>query len=112
MEYTDEDIEFARQILTHREELEDALVEKWMEDEEHMRLLDELAADRKSRRMTLYWSVAISIILILVLYIGRGVEGWKNLKEEKSGVRDCLFDTVIPVMDDCYTAEPQRQVGN
>ena len=48
MEYTDEDIEFARQILTHREELEDALVEKWMEDEEHMRLLDELAAERKN----------------------------------------------------------------
>ena len=109
MEYTDEDIEFARQILTHREELEDALVEKWMEDEEHMRLLDELAAerknlsegdferqeteelasleqaeaDRKSRRMTLRWSVASSIILIVALYVGRGVDEWRNLNEER-----------------------------
>ena len=112
MEYTDEDIEFARQILTRGEELEEALVKKWMEDEVHVRLLDELAADRKSRRMTLYWSVAISIILILVLYIGRGVEEWKNLHEEKSGVRDCLFDTVIPVRNDRYTAELRRQLGN
>ena len=109
MSYRDEDIEFARQILTHREELEDALVEKWMEDEEHMRLLDELAAerknlsegdferqeteelasleqaeaDRKSRRMTLRWSVASSIILIVALYVGRGVDEWRNLNEER-----------------------------
>lgn len=48
MRYTDEDIEFAGRILTHREELEDEFVEKWMEDREHVRLLDELAAVRKN----------------------------------------------------------------
>lgn len=109
MEYTDEDIEFAGRVLTHREELEDELVEKWMEDWEHVQLLDELAAerknlsegdferqeteelasleqaeaDRKSRRMTLRWSVASSIILIVALYVGRGVDEWRNLNEER-----------------------------
>jgi putative anti-sigma factor len=109
MRYTDEDIEFAGRILTHREELEDEFVEKWMEDREHVRLLDELAAvrknlsagdferlengelarleqsvaDRKSRRMTLRWSVAASIVLIVALYVGRGVDEWRNLNEER-----------------------------
>ena len=109
MRYTDEDIEFAGQILTHREELEDEVVEKWMEDKDHVRLLDELAAvrknlvvgdfghleteelarleqsvaDRKGRRMTLRWSVAASIILIVALYVGRGVDEWRTLNEER-----------------------------
>lgn len=109
MRYTDEDIEFAGWILTHREELEDEVVEKWMEDKEHVQLLDELAAvrknlsagdferleteelarleqslaDRKGRRMTLRWSVAASIVLIVALYVGRGVDEWRNLNEER-----------------------------
>ncbi|WP_099290170.1 MULTISPECIES: FecR family protein [unclassified Butyricimonas] len=109
MRYCDEDIEFAGQILTNREELDDAAVELWMKDKEHVRLLDELAtmrerlaveefghleteeltrlkqsvADRRSRRMTLRWSVAASIILIVALYVGRGVDEWKNLNEER-----------------------------
>ena len=47
MRYCDEDIEFAGQILTNREELDDAAVELWMKDKEHVRLLDELATMRE-----------------------------------------------------------------
>lgn len=109
MRYCDEDIEFAGQILTNREELDDVAVELWMKDKEHVRLLDELAsvrerlaveefghleteelirlkqsaAERKGRRMTLRWSVAASIILIVALYVGRGVDEWRNLNEER-----------------------------
>lgn len=107
MKYCDEDIEFAGQILTNREELDDTAVELWMKDKEHVRLLDELAtvrerlaveefghlemeeltrlkqsvADRRSRRMTLRWSVAASIVLIAALFIGRTVDEWRNLDE-------------------------------
>ena len=109
MRYCDEDIEFAGQILTNREELDDTAVELWMKDKEHVRLLDELAtvrerlaveefghlemeeltrlkqsvADRRSRRMTLRWSVAASIVLIAALFIGRMVDEWRNLDEER-----------------------------
>lgn len=109
MGYTDEDIEFAGRILTEREELEDDVVARWMEDKEHVQLLDELAtfrgkissdeykrleteefarlvqsmADRKSRRMTLHWSVAASIILLIALFISRALEEWHTLDEER-----------------------------
>ena len=109
MRYCDEDIEFAGQILTNREELDDAAVELWMKDKEHVRLLDELATmrerlaveefghlemeelarlkqsavDRKGRWMTLRWSVAASIVLIAALFIGRTVDEWRNLDEER-----------------------------
>ena len=102
MRFQDEDIEFAGRILTNREELDDDVVEQWMEDTEHIRLLDELAAvrerlsgseykqlevgefkrltqsvaDRKSRRMTLRWSVAASIILLISLFVGRTINGF------------------------------------
>ena len=109
MRYCDEDIESAGQILTNREELDDAAVELWMKDKEHVRLLDELATmrerlaveefghlemeelarlkqsavDRKGRWMTLRWSVAASIVLIAALFIGRMVDEWRNLDEER-----------------------------
>ena len=43
MRYTDEDIEFANLILTDRENLDDAKVEAWMKDPEHVMLLKEFA---------------------------------------------------------------------
>lgn len=85
MKYTDEDIEFANLILIDRENQDDAEVEAWMEDPEHVMLLKEFATvyqkrrnvdfyrdkkeefvrlentiqERKSRRMTLRWSVLL-----------------------------------------------------
>ena len=90
MGYTDEDIEFANLILTNRENLDDTKVEEWMKDPEHVMLLKEFATvyqkrmnidfnrdkkeefarlentiqERKSRRMTLRWSVAASVIFV------------------------------------------------
>lgn len=39
MRYNDEDIEFANLILTDRENLDDAEVNAWMEDPEHVKFL-------------------------------------------------------------------------
>ena len=107
MGYTDEDIEFANLILTDRGNLDDAKVEVWMKDPEHVMLLKEFATvyqkrmnidfnrdkkeefarlentiqERKSRRMTLRWSVAASVILFIGLFVGRMVNEWLNLDE-------------------------------
>lgn len=107
MRYTDEDIEFANLILTDRGNLDDAKVEVWMKDPEHVMLLKEFATvyqkrmnidfnrdkkeefarlentiqERKSRRMTLRWSVAASVILFIGLFVGRMVNEWRNLDE-------------------------------
>ena len=107
MGYTDEDIEFANLILTNRENLDDTKVEEWMKDPEHVMLLKEFATvyqkrmnidfnrdkkeefarlentiqERKSRRMTLRWSVAASVILFIGLFVGRMVNEWRNLDE-------------------------------
>ena len=107
MRYTDEDIEFANLILTDRENLDDAKVEAWMKDPEHVILLKEFATvyqkrmnidfnrdkkvefarlentiqERKSRRMTLRWSVAASVILLIGLFVGRMVNEWRDLDE-------------------------------
>lgn len=109
MRYTDEDIEFANLILTDRENLDDAKVEEWMKDSEHVMLLKEFATvyqqrmnidfnrdkkeefarlentiqERKSRRMTLRWSVAASVILLVGLFVGRAVDEWRNLDRER-----------------------------
>ena len=107
MGYTDEDIDFANLILTDRGNLDDAKVEVWMKDPEHVMLLKEFATvyqkrmnidfnrdkkeefarlentiqERKSRRMTLRWSVAASVILFIGLFVGRMVNEWRNLDE-------------------------------
>ena len=107
MGYTDEDIEFANLILTDRGNLDDAKVEVWMKDPEHVMLLKEFATvyqkrmnidfnrdkkeefarlentiqERKSRRMTLRWSVAAYVILFIGLFVGRMVNEWRNLDE-------------------------------
>ena len=107
MGYTDEDIEFANLILTDRGNLDDAKVEVWMKDPEHVMLLKEFATvyqkrmnidfnrdkkeefarlentiqERKSRRMTLRWSVAASVILFIGLFVGRMGNEWRNLDE-------------------------------
>lgn len=107
MRYTDGDIEFANLILTDRENLDDTKVEVWMKDPEHVMLLKEFATvyqkrmnidfnrdkkeefarlentiqERKSRRMTLRWSVAASVILLIGLFVGRMVNEWRDLDE-------------------------------
>ena len=109
MRYNDEDIEFANLILTDRENLDDAEVNAWMEDPEHVKLLQEFATayqvrmnknfdrdkekefarlerdfyERKSRRMTLRWSVAASIILLVGLFVGRTVTEWRDLDDAR-----------------------------
>lgn len=109
MKYTDEDIEFANLILIDRENQDDAEVEAWMEDPEHVMLLKEFATvyqkrrnvdfnrdkkeefvrlentiqERKSRRMTLRWSVAASIILMVGLFVGRTVNEWRDLDDAR-----------------------------
>ena len=109
MRYNDEDIEFANLILTDRENLDDAEVDAWMEDPEHVKLLKEFATayqvrmnknfdqdkeeefarlerdiyERKSRRMTLRWSVAASVILLVGLFVGRTVNEWRDLDEAR-----------------------------
>ena len=109
MKYTDEDIEFANLILTDRENQDDMKVEAWMEDPEHVKLLKEFATvyqtrrnvdfnrdkkeefvrlentiqERKSRRMTLRWSVAASIILMVGLFVGRTVNEWRDLDDAR-----------------------------
>lgn len=49
MRYNDEDIEFANLILTDRENLDDAEVNAWMEDPEHVKLLQEFATAYQAR---------------------------------------------------------------
>lgn len=109
MRYTDEDIEFANLMLTDRENLDDAKVEAWMKEPEHVMLLKEFATvyqkrmnidfnrdkkrefarlentiqERKSRRMTLRWSVAASVILLISLFVGRTVSEWWDLDEAR-----------------------------
>ena len=109
MRYTDEDIEYANLILTDRENLDDAEVDEWMKDPKHIKILKEFAAAyqsrmnmsfdkdkskefarleesiyaKKSRRMTLRWSVAASIVLLIGLYVGRAIDEWRNLDEER-----------------------------
>lgn len=93
MEYKKEDIEFAYRLLNDRESLEDSLVEEWMKVPLNLRLLNDMEVvrerlsetegeseteqlerlmyERRSRKMTLYWSVAIAGLLALALLISR-----------------------------------------
>ena len=109
MSYRDEDIEFANRILTQREELNEEEVAAWLREKDHVVLLDEIATirqklsgrgygedvdveyqrleqavyDRKSRRMTLRWSVAASIILLVGLFVGRMINDVRDIHEEQ-----------------------------
>ena len=109
MGYTNDDIEFANRLLTRREELNDEEVTAWLKEKDHVELLDEIAAirqklsgqsygengeeeflyleksiyDRKSRRMTLRWSIAASIILLVGLFVGRTINGVRDIHEEQ-----------------------------
>ena len=109
MGYKDDDIEFANRLLTRREELNDEEVTAWLKEKDHVELLDEIAAirqklsrqsygesgeeeflyleksiyDRKSRRMTLRWSIAASIILLVGLFVGRTINGVRDIHEEQ-----------------------------
>ena len=109
MGYKDDDIEFANRLLARREELNDEEVTAWLKEKDHVELLDEIAAirqklsgqsygenseeeflyleksiyDRKSRRMTLRWSIAASIILLVGLFVGRTISGVRDIHEEQ-----------------------------
>ena len=109
MDYKDDDIEFANRLLARREELNDEEVTAWLKEKDHVELLDEIAAirqklsrqsygesgeeeflyleksiyDRKSRRMTLRWSIAASIILLVGLFVGRTINGVRDIHEEQ-----------------------------
>ena len=105
----DDDIEFANRLLARRDELNDEEVTAWLKEKDHVELLDEIAAirqklsgqsygengeeeflyleksiyDRKSRRMTLRWSIAASIILLVGLFVGRTINGVRDIHEEQ-----------------------------
>ena len=109
MDYRDDDIEFANRLLTRREELADEEVTAWLKEKDHVELLEEIAAirqkltegesqindedefrrleeniyDQKSRRMTLRWSIAASIILLVGLFVGRTINGVRDMHEEQ-----------------------------
>ena len=109
MDYKNDDIEFANRLLTRREELNDEEVTAWLKEKDHVELLDEIAAirqklsgqsygenseeeflyleksiyDLKSRRMTLRWSIAASIILLVGLFVGRTISGVRDIHEEQ-----------------------------
>ena len=93
MKYNEKDIEFANQILTRRNELENELVEAWMSNPLHVEMLKEFVAIReeytnwdfeiikgeererlqraitrkKKRQLVMRWSVAASVILCVAL---------------------------------------------
>ena len=109
MGYKDDDIECANRLLTRREELNDEEVTAWLKEKGHVELLDEIAGirqklsglsygendgeeflrleesiyDQKSRRMTLRWSVAASVILLIGLFVGRAIDGVRDMREDQ-----------------------------
>ena len=116
MDYKDDDIEFANRLLTRREELNDEEVTAWLKEKNHVELLDEIAAirqklsgqsygengeeeflhleksiyDQKSRRMTLRWSIAASIILLVGLFVGRTINGVRDMHEEQELAKNVM----------------------
>ena len=116
MDYKDDDIEFANRLLTRREELNDEEVTAWLKEKDHVELLDEIAAirqklsgqsygengeeeflhleksiyDQKSRRMTLRWSIAASIILLVGLFVGRTINGVRDMHEEQELAKNVM----------------------
>ena len=116
MDYKNDDIEFANRLLTRREELNDEEVTAWLKEKDHVELLDEIAAirqklsgqsygengeeefqhleksiyDQKSRRMTLRWSIAASIILLVGLFVGRTINEVRDMHEEQVLVKNVM----------------------
>ena len=116
MDYKNDDIEFANRLLTRREELNDEEVTAWLKEKDHVELLDEIAAirqklsgqsygendeeeflhleksiyDQKSRRMTLRWSIAASIILLVGLFVGRTINEVRDMHEEQVFVKNVM----------------------
>ena len=116
MSYKDDDIEFANRLLTRREELNDEEVTAWLKEKNHVELLDEIAAirqklsgqsygengeeefqhleksiyDQKSRRMTLRWSIAASIILLVGLFVGRTINEVRDMHEEQELAKNVM----------------------
>lgn len=116
MSYRDEDIEFAGKILTRRKELDDEVVDAWLQEKGHVELLDELAGIRqkssghryggdvkteyrhwqqaiyrsKSRRMALRWSVAASVVLLIGLCVGQMLRDVQNVQEKTALAEDMI----------------------
>lgn len=117
MRCTEEDIEFANEILTRREGLNDEEVGKWMNDPEHVELLKEFSAiyqahtpvnfekdtahefgrlkqtlgERKRRRITLRWSIAASLLLMASLFVARTVIDSQDMHETKLAQQEETF---------------------
>lgn len=116
MGYKDDDIVFANRLLTRREELNDEEVTAWLKEKDHVELLDEIAAirqklsgqsygendeeeflhleksiyDQKSHRMTLRWSIAASIILLVGLFVGRTINGVRDMHEKQELAKNVM----------------------
>ncbi|MFR7810596.1 MAG: FecR family protein [Butyricimonas faecihominis] len=104
------------ELLTRREELNDEEVTAWLKEKDHVELLDEIAAirqklsgqsygendeeeflhlekniyEQKSRRMTLRWSIAASIILLVGLFVGRTINGVRDMHEEQELAKNVM----------------------
>ena len=111
MKYNEKDIEFANQILTRRNELDNELVEAWMSNPLHVEMLKEFVAireeytnwdfeiikgeererlqraitRRKKRHLVMRWSVAASVILCVAL---SALYLWND--------SDCFFEQKFP----------------
>lgn len=111
MKYNEKDIEFANQILTRRNELDNELVEAWMSNPLHVEMLKEFVAireeytnwdfeiikgeererlqraitRRKKRQLVMRWSVAASVILCVAL---SALYLWND--------SDCFFEQKFP----------------
>lgn len=58
-------------------------------EEEYLRL-EKSVYDQKSRRMTLRWSIAASIILLVGLFVGRTINGVRDMHEEQMLVKNVM----------------------
>lgn len=121
MKYKDEDIEFANLILIDRKNLDDAEVEMWMKDPEHVEILNEFVVVyqngmarnfnrnkdrdfirlkqsmfvRKRRRLLLRWSVAASVAVLVGGAIGLMVN---NRQAEETSRMAERTETGVPGM--------------
>lgn len=119
MNYNDQDIEFAYRILNHRKELREEEVINWLKNPEHTKLLDEIAAIRqslssqnvekikeevyshlqqsiqkqKNRYLTIRWSVAASVLLVIGLFASQIIN---HLKEKESVAARTSIAAITP----------------
>ena len=74
-------VELLEEIAAIRQKLTEG--ESQINDEDEYRRLEENIYDQKSRRMTLRWSIAASIILLVGLFVGRTINDVRDMHEEQ-----------------------------